>query len=332
MRRRNPYHRGPVTPHFDGLRFRSHPVPRRGLRAALRFVRGQIARRWPDLPLPVTPDRPPTRSEGLRVVPIGHSSLLVQLAGLNLLIDPVFAERLGPGGRAGPRRAHPPGLRWEDLPPIDAVLVTHNHWDHLEAPTLARLWRRFGARVLTPLGNDAIIRRADPAIPVRSLDWGESEPLDERLAVHCVPSYHWSARGLWDRRMALWGSFVVTDARTGGVLYHVGDTAYGDGRIFRDVRRRFGPPHAALIPIGAYEPRWFVGHEHVDPAEAVRILLDCEAERAFGHHWGTFQLTWEGREDPPRALDRALAEAGVPPERFRPLHPGRAVEPPWPAR
>lgn len=330
MRRRNPYYSGPPSDHFDGLRFFSHPEPpRRGLAAGLRFVRGQIEGRWPGLPHAVAPDRPPERVEALRVTLIGHSSLLVQVAGLNLLIDPVFAEWLGPRPGMGPRRAHPPGVRWEDLPPIDAVLVTHNHWDHLDGPGLARLWQRFRPRVLTPLGNDAVIRGYGPGIAAEALDWGEDARLSERVRVHLAPAYHWSGRHPWDRRMALWGSWVVT-VEGDGVLYHVGDTAYGDGRIFREVREVFGPPDVALVPIGAYEPRWYVGTQHVDPEESVRILLDCGARQGFGHHWGCFQLTWEGREDPPRALAAAVERRGLPPDRFRALRPGAAVEPDWP--
>ena len=172
-----------------------------------------------------------------------------------------------------------------------------------------RLWRRFGCRVLTPLGNDTVMRRYDPEIPVETLDWGQSSRLSDRLTVHLEPSFHWSGRTPFDRRMALWGSWVLTDDN-GGVLYHVGDTAYRDGRFFRHVRDAYGEPDVALIPIGAYEPRWYVGGQHVDPDGAVRILLDCGARQAFGHHWGTFRLTDEGIDDrsrrsPPRCRRRA---------------------------
>jgi L-ascorbate metabolism protein UlaG (beta-lactamase superfamily) len=329
MARRNPYYRGPVSDHFDGVRFFSHPEPaRRGIGAGLRFVRGQVARRWRGAP-EVVPDRPPPRVEGLRIGPIGHSSLLLQVGGANLLIDPVLAEWLGPRDGMGPRRAHPPGIAWEDLPPVDAVLLTHNHWDHMDGPGVARLWRRFGCRVLAPLGNDAVLRRYDPAMPVEALDWWDGRAVTERIGVHLLPAYHWSGRHLLDRRMALWGSWAVTDAR-GGVLIHVGDTAYIGGAIFREMRERFGPADVALVPIGAYEPQSFVGTQHVHPEDSVRIMRDLGARRAFGHHWGCFQLTWEGWDDPPRALEAALRAQGVDAERFRPLWPGRAVEAGWP--
>jgi L-ascorbate metabolism protein UlaG (beta-lactamase superfamily) len=329
MARRNPYYAGPVSDHFDGLRFFSHPEPRRrGVGANLRFVRGQLANRWTGAP-EVVPDQPPQRVGGLRIGFIGHSSVLVQVGGVNLLVDPVLAEWLGPRDGMGPRRAHPPGIGWEDLPPIDAVLVTHNHWDHMDGPGIARLARMFGCPVFVPLGNDAILRRYDPEMRVEALDWGESQEVSGRVSVHLLPAYHWSGRHLLDRRMALWGSWGVTDAQ-GGVLVPVGDTAWRGGAIFRDMRERFGAVDVALIPIGAYEPQSFVGTQHVHPEESVRIMEALGARQAFGHHWGCFQLTWEGWDDPPRALEAALAAQGVEAGRFRALWPGRAEVVGWP--
>jgi L-ascorbate metabolism protein UlaG (beta-lactamase superfamily) len=326
---RNPYYRGPKSDHFDGLRFHSPDEPPTRSLAELAWVTLVKARqRWPAVAGEAGRDVPPERVDTLRLTLIGHASMLLQVAGLNLLVDPVYATSIGPARFGGPRRAQPPGVRFEDLPPIDAILVTHNHYDHLDGPTVARLWRRFGPRVIAPLGNDAIIRRYDRAIPVETYDWGGKAALSERLAVHLEPAFHWSGRGFRDRRMALWCSFVLTGAG-GGVLYHVGDTGYGDGGIFPRIREAYGPPDVALLPIGAYEPRWFMQAQHVNPEEAVRIMLDCGAGRAFGHHWGTFQLTHEPAEAPAADLARALAAHGLPPERFQALRPGQSVELPW---
>jgi L-ascorbate metabolism protein UlaG (beta-lactamase superfamily) len=173
-----------------------------------------------------------------------------------------------------------------------------------------------------------VIQRFGRGIEVETYDWGDSAALSPSLRLHVEPAFHWSGRRWDDRRMALWCAYVLVGT-AGGVLYHVGDTAYGDGSVFRRVGDRFGPPDVALLPIGAYEPRWFMQAQHVDPAEAVRIMLDCGARRAFGHHWGTFQLTHEPAEAPAADLAAALAEAGIAPDRFRPLAPGRPVELDW---
>lgn len=189
------------------------------------------------------------------------------------------------------------------------MLITHNHYDHMDVPAILRIAREHGARIIAPLGNDTILRRHDPALRVETHDWGDRTSLSDRLTLHFEPSFHWSGRGVNDRGMTLWCSFVITGAE-GGVLYHVGDTGYGDGSIFPRIRERYGSPDAALLPIGAYEPRWFMQHQHVDPAEAVQIMLDCGARRAFGHHWGTFQMTYEPREAPRRNSTACSTRAG----------------------
>ena len=168
------------------------------------------------------------------------------------------------------------------------------------------------------------IAGADPAIVVETRDWGEAVALSDTVTVHLEPAYHWSARGLNDRRMALWCAFVLTTPA--GVIYHVGDTGYGDGAPFRAVRERYGAPRVAILPIGAYVPRWFMEPQHMNPEEAVRAFEDTGAAQALGHHWGTFRLTNEGVERPLEALSSALAAQSVPPERFRALKPGEAWE------
>jgi len=324
---RNPYYAGPVSDHFDGLRFfLPEQPPDKSLKDLLRWRLARGGRKaWPKRHPSPFQDRPPSAVEGLRVVLIGHASFLIQAAGLNILIDPVFSERASPVSFAGPKRVNPPGIAYQDLPPVHAVLITHNHYDHLDLAALGRLWQEHRPRILAPLGNDTIIRAVHPQIPVETLDWGEPMELGHGVTAHPTPSCHWSARSMRDRRMALWCAYVLTTPA--GTIYHVGDTGFGDGRIFRDVRARFGPPRLANLPIGAYEPRWFMKPQHMNPEDAVKAFRLLEAEQALGHHWGTFRLTDEGVDDPPRALAAALAEAGIPAERFRPLRPGEAWQP-----
>ncbi|MDO9425580.1 MAG: MBL fold metallo-hydrolase [Methylobacterium sp.] len=329
-RRRNPYYRGPKSDHFDGLRFHGPDQPadktladiarwrkRRGVDAPVRAL-------WPKHDPSPFQDRPPERSSGLRVTLIGHASYLFQVAGRNILVDPVYARRASPVRFAGPKRVNPPGIAYADLPPIDVVLITHNHYDHLDGPTVARLWQEHQPLILAPLGNDAILRAYDDTMHVETRDWGESIDLGGGVTVHLTPANHWSARGVNDKRMALWCSFVLTTPV--GVHYHSGDTAFRGGGIFRDARTRFGPPRLATLPIGAYEPRWFMRDQHMDPAEAVAAGLLLGADQMLGHHWGTFQLTDEGIEQPVEALAAACAEAGLAPERFRAFRPGEVWE------
>ena len=321
-RSRNPYYQGPPSDHFDGVRFfNPGHTQDKGLAELLRWQLGGDAEPWPEsYPSPFPPTKPDARVSGLRVTHVGHASVLVQVAGLNVLMDPVWATRASPVRFAGPARANPPGVAFEDLPAIDAVLVTHNHYDHLDGRALSRLWEQHQPRIIAPLGNDAIVAGIDPAVPVETRDWGESAALSNGVTVHLEPAYHWSARGVNDRRMALWCAFVLTTPA--GVVYHVGDSGYGDGAIFRAVRKAYGAPQLALFPIGAYEPRWFMSPQHMNPEEAVRAFEDTGAAQALGHHWGTFRLTNEGIEEPLRDLAKAIDARGLPAERFKPLHPG----------
>ncbi|MDB5512630.1 MAG: hypothetical protein JWR08_2113 [Enterovirga sp.] len=326
VRSRNRYYDGPVTDHFDGVRFfRPGAATDRGV---LDLARWQIAggrEAWPEsYPSPFV-DRPPPRVDDLRVTLVGHATVLLQVAGKNILTDPIWSERASPFRFAGPKRVNPPGIAFEDLPPIDAVLVTHNHYDHLDVDTIARLWGSHAPRVIAPLGNDSIVRVHDDAVTVDTLDWGQSATLGDGFAVHLEPANHWSARGVNDRRMALWGAFVLTTPA--GTLYLAGDTGYGEGETFRSARARFGAPRLAVLPIGAYEPRWFMQIQHMNPSDAVNALRDLEAEQALGIHWGTFQLTNEKVDQPEIDLQAALEAADIPPSRFRAMRPGEVWTP-----
>jgi L-ascorbate metabolism protein UlaG (beta-lactamase superfamily) len=317
---RNPYYQGPVSDHFDGLRFSDGRVIRKGWSDFFRWQFGGGREAWPATFPAARADKPPARADGLRVSHIGHASFLIQADGVNLITDPLFSERASPVSFAGPKRVNPPGVAFDDLPAIDAILITHNHYDHLDLASIHRIVARDRARIIAPLGNDAIIKAGRPDITVEAHDWGDQVTLAPGVAVTLVPAYHWSARGAFDRHMALWASYVIETAQ--GRIYHVGDTGYHDGAFFRDHGARFGPFRLALLPIGAYEPRWFMEDNHMNPAEAVQVMLALRAEEAIGHHWGTFQLTNEGVERPRADLAAALAAAGVDPVRFRASLPG----------
>jgi L-ascorbate metabolism protein UlaG (beta-lactamase superfamily) len=323
------YYHGPVSDHFDGERFFDPDgVPPRSRWDLLRWYRSRRVSRakWPRAAPSPYADRPPARVEGtaLRISAVGHASFLIQTAGRNILLDPVWSERASPFRFIGPKRVNAPGIAFADLPPIDAALVSHGHYDHLDVATLSRLAAAHRPRVITPLGNDTIMRNHDPAIAAEAYDWGERADLGGGVAATLVPTRHWSARNLSDRNMALWASFIIDTP--GGRIYFVADSGYGDGRTFRNARERHGPFRLAILPIGAYEPRWFMREMHMNPAEAVQAFIDCGAGLALAHHYGTFQLTDEAIDAPVAALGEALQSASIPPERFRRLRPGQVWE------
>jgi L-ascorbate metabolism protein UlaG (beta-lactamase superfamily) len=317
----NPYYCGALSDHFDGLRFRNvdNIETDREFRAFLRWKLKERPAAWPKS-VPVRLAVPNDRVAGLRATIVGHASVLVQAGGLNVLTDPVWSDRASPFSFAGPRRVSEPGIAFEDLPPIDVVMLSHNHYDHMDIATLRRLNARHNPLIVTPLGNDTILRSAIPNIRVAAGDWWDRVDIGNGVEVFIVPAHHWSARGRGDRRMALWSGFVLRTS--GGSAYFAGDTGYGDGRIFKEMRRKIGRPDLALIPIGAYAPRWFMSAQHIDPNEAVRIMEDLEAVRAVGIHWGVFQLTDERRNEPPELLLDALGRRGIEGNLFPAGEPG----------
>lgn len=267
-------------------------------------------------------DHPPRRVNGsdLRVGFVGHATVLLQTQGCNILTDPVWSNRASPLSWVGPQRVHPPGLNWPDLPPIDLVLISHNHYDHLDLATVGRLWQRDRPRFLVPLGNDALLRRHWPDIRVTACDWGDRVPVTPELTLYPEPAHHWSARSPWDRNRTLWAAFVL--AAPGGAVYWVGDTGYGQGDNFRTIAARHGPFRLAILPIGSYEPRWFMAYQHMNPAEAVRAWEDLGRPFCLPTHYGMFQLADSGYAAPLADLRAAMLAAAVPPGRIRPLLAG----------
>jgi len=323
----NFYYDGPVSDHFDGTHF-FNPGGRkpRSISEVLRWQISKSRDKWPSrYPSSHEGAKPQDKHEGARpvITMIGHATLLIQMAGRNFITDPVFVERASPVQFAGPKRVNPPGVRFEDLPKIDYVLLTHNHYDHLDLASLDRLSREHGATIVCPLGNDAIIGRKTFDARFMVGDWHDSFDLGGGLKLHFEPCQHWSARGVKDRRMALWSAYVLEHEAF--KLLHVGDTGFGDGKPYRDIAERHGSVDLAILPIGALEPRWFMEGQHQDPYEAVKGMKIIGAKRAVGHHWGTFQLTDEGLEVPLERLADALSKAGLNENVFPALRPGQSV-------
>lgn len=321
-----PRYEGPVSDHFDGERFRNHePIPHAGLADLLRWQRERDVGPWREHVENEPFEPPPARVFGgrARVTFVNHSTLLVQMDGLNVLTDPIWSERASPVPFAGPRRVRPPGVSFEALPKIDVVLVSHNHYDHMDVETLRAIASRDRPRVFVGLGNLPILERAGIE-GAAELDWWQEASLGEGLRLFSVPAQHFSQRGIGDRDRGLWSGYVLEGPS--GRVYFAGDTGYG--RHFAEIRERLGPVRLALLPIGAYRPRWFMSPVHIDPEEAVRAARDLEAGTSVGMHFGTFILADDGEKEPLIDLEKALGEAGAQAPRFWVLGFGEGREVP----
>jgi L-ascorbate metabolism protein UlaG (beta-lactamase superfamily) len=298
-----PVYQGPKSDHFDGEQFHNQD-PRQ---AQMSFWDWQLNRQqgpwrdWTDTPAgPPPPRRVPKGA--LRVTFINHATTLLQLDGLNVLTDPIWSDRCSPVSFAGPHRVRPPGVRFEDLPPIDAVILSHNHYDHMDVPTLKRLAAQFpNVRFFAGLGNRAFLESKGLRNTVE-LDWWQEVPLSPEVKLVSTPAHHFSNRGLSDGNGTLWTSYVLQGPS--GVTYFAGDTGYG--KHFRQVRERFGPPRLAVLPIGAFRPEAFMEVVHVSPEQAVQAHLDLEAQVSVPMHFGTFRLADDGQEEPVTRLHAAV--------------------------
>jgi L-ascorbate metabolism protein UlaG (beta-lactamase superfamily) len=306
------YYQGPSSDHFDGERFFNPDVSPAEILSGRegsffnRWARGEGRAQWPEH-VPVKPTAPPERVEGdaMLVTWVGHSTVLIQTAGLNILTDPIWSDRASPFSFIGPRRVRAPGIPFESLPPIDLVVVSHNHYDHLDLPTLRRLWNRDHPLIVTSLGNDRLL--AGRGIKARGGDWGEIVRVRPGVDVKIERNHHWSSRWFTDRNRALWCAFTIR--LPAGNIFFAGDTGFGDGSWIADAARS-GPFRLAIIPIGAYEPRDFMMRHHVDPAEAMRIFHALRPVRGLGVHWGTFQLAFEPIDDPNRRMQQLRRAQG----------------------
>ena len=318
-----PPHRGPASDHFDGTRFRNtdRSIGHATAPSLLEWMLNRDMGPWQRIDQPPGPKPVVEVARGAcRVTLVGHATLLVQMHGLNMLTDPVWATRIGPVSWAGPKRYRAPALRFDELPPIHLVLLSHNHYDHLCLPTMRRLWAEHRAPVVTGLGNAALLKQHGIENVVE-LDWWQTQMVGD-VEITGVEMQHFSGRGPTDRDVTLWMGLTVHHP-DGQVLF-CGDTGYGEH--FTRIRERVGSPRVALIPIGAFRPRWFMKRVHVDPHEAVQAHLDLGADRSVAMHYGTFKLADDGMDEPVRALAEARSELGVAEEAFRVLEHGHAAE------
>jgi L-ascorbate metabolism protein UlaG (beta-lactamase superfamily) len=318
-----PGHRGPVSDHFNGETF-FNPTGSTGksFKDFWRWQRTRQSAAWPTwVENRATPSLPQSVDHGEVVLTfINHITFLMQVRGLNVLTDPVYSERASPLQWAGPKRVRAPGLAFEALPPIQVVLLSHNHYDHLDLHTLRRLDAVHAPLIVTTLGNRAFL--AEFGLKhVRELDWWESTDVGD-MKVTLTPAQHWSGRGIRGRNRSLWGGFVC--AMDGRRVFFAGDTGYA--AHFSEIRRRLGPIDLSLLPIGAYEPRWFMRASHMNPGEAVQAHFDLETRHSVATHFGCFQLTDEAIDAPLRDLEEARRERGVSEADFRVLEVGETAQ------
>jgi L-ascorbate metabolism protein UlaG (beta-lactamase superfamily) len=319
-----PRHYGPRSDHFDGERFRNpDELDPHGFAAFWKWMLTREQgpwRRWTDSP----PGPPPPRRVGdgaIRVTFVNHATLLIQIDGLNVLTDPIWSDRASPVSFAGPRRVRPPGIRFEDLPPIHAVLVSHNHYDHMDVPTLRRLEDGFRPPIFVGLGNARFLQSRG-IDRVRDLDWWQAVDLEHGVRLTAVPVQHFSGRGICDRNGTLWTGYVL-EGKSGAVFF-AGDTGFGPH--FQKVREKFGPVAVAMLPIGAFRPEWFMGPVHMSPDEAVRAHRVLEARQSVAMHFGTFILADDGQDEPVEKLREALERERIPESDFRVLGFGEAMD------
>ncbi len=305
-------YRGPLTDHFDGRYFHNiQPFQEQAVEdvIAWQFARGRGEWRYVDLP-PAAP--PPRRLAGrsVRVTFVNHATVLIQMDSLNILTDPVYSDRVGPEPWIGQHRYRPPGVRFEDLPPIDVVLLSHDHYDHFDIPTLQRLVRAFHPRIVTGLGNEELLRSAGIA-GSQEIDWWQSAEVAKGVRVRAVPTQHWSGRTLTDHCRRLWAGFVI-EGRSDTVFF-AGDTGWG--RFYDLIHRRYARFRLAILPIAPFIPRWYMHRKHESPADAVHAAQLLHAATSIPIHWGTFQLGDDGQHEAVDSLNATIAEL---PERCRP--------------
>ena len=303
------YYEGRISQHFNGERFfdphKQYNHKNKSFWSFLKMRLQNPPKCWPKTQIAVNYDIPPSSVYGnaFRVSNIGHVTFLLQTQNFNILTDPVWSDYASPFAKIGPKRITPPGIQFEHLPKIDLIIITHNHYDHLDLETINKLWYQHKPIIISPLGNDKIIQSYNSDIVVKVMDWDDSIEIAENFIVHLDPVQHWSARGLLDRNKALWGAFTLQFPD--GNIYFVGDSGYAEGRYFKAAKQKYAKFRLALLPMGAYEPRWFMEYSHMNPAEMLKAHIDLGSPYTIPSHYDVFKLA---QEDYGQALqDLAIA-------------------------
>ncbi len=321
-----PKYKGPVSDHFNGKVFNNiDGVKAKGFKDVFSMLTQRPKRGpWTEITsVAPRPNPPASIKEGIRVTFVNHSTFLIQVAGLNILTDPVWSKRVSPFQFAGPKRMRPPGLKMEQLPKIDLILLSHNHYDHLDLSTVQKLVKEHQPQIVTPLGVGQFIKRRANG-KATDLDWWESFAFSEQIKISAVPAQHFSGRGILDRDATLWCGYIIDTPDQ--KIYFAGDSGYGS--FFKTIGERHPGIDLALLPIGAYLPIWFMSPIHTTPEEAAKIHLEIKARQSVATHFGTFPLAFEGMEQAQNELRAALQKFDIPAEQFWVLEQGesRSVE------
>lgn len=308
-----PGYKGPVSDHFDGKQFYNPKGGNgNGLREVLKHVvtlkRGEWKENYENYSHSDFIED--YSGEGIKVFFVNHSTFLIQMDGLNILTDPVWSKRVSPLSWAGSKRYRKPGVSLDLLPKIDLVLLSHNHYDHLDIATIKILEKVHSPKFIVPLGVDKILLK-NGISDIQQLDW-HSHTVFKGLKIIAAPAIHTSARGMFDKNKTLWCGFILKGSKN---LYYAGDTAY-DNELFKKIGKKYSGVDVSLIPIGAYKPEWFMSSIHTNPEEAVKIHLDIGSKKSMACHFGTFELSEEGQPEVSMDLGKALNKLQVPKKDF----------------
>jgi L-ascorbate metabolism protein UlaG (beta-lactamase superfamily) len=303
-----PRYKGPASDHFNGKKFlNAGNVKPNGLKEVLKWMLSRERGKWNYIDSRSTFEPKEKITNGLNITFINHSSFLIQFNGINILFDPVFSERTSPFEWAGPKRMRPPGIALDRLPKIDFIILSHNHYDHFDVPTVRKIYQKDKPQLIVPLGVEAHLRKV--GIEGIEMDWWQHIELGaEKFSIHCVPAQHFSGRGSLDRDATLWCGYVLHTPI--GKIYYCGDTGYSS-ELFKTIGQRLGPMKVSMIPIGAYKPSWFMSPIHCSPDEAVSIHKDVRSAFTIAMHFGTFALADDSQTDPIVDLKNALKNVNL---------------------